>query len=144
LISIFQNYNIVFKEYDQIYSSNSLNTSEIGRVIKDFVDIYGDPDSAYVVGYPYWVDTRLVGMNAGFPIKDYAIWPDGFNATLSNRHAKLFILNHEDTKSLNLLRQLYPDYYETVYKGRIESKNFIGFLVPAAVNSSEELGTKAP
>lgn len=144
LTSLVQNYNLVFKEYDTNYSNNSLNTSEIGAVISDFVDIYGDPDSAYVVGFPYWVDTRLVGMNAGFPIKDYAIWPDGFGATLTNRRAKMFILHPEDTKSLDLLRQLYPDYYETVYKGRIEARNFIVFLVPAAVNSSEEVGIKAP
>lgn len=144
LISMTQNYNLVFDEYNRVYTSNALNTSEIGQVIADFVQVYGDPDSAYVVGYPYWVDTRLVGMNAGFPIKDYAIWADGFAATKSNHRAKLFILNTEDTTDLNLLRQLYPDYYETVYQGRLPSKNFIEFLVPAAVNSSEEVGTKAP
>jgi hypothetical protein len=144
VMSISQNYNLVFKDYNLSYSTKSLNTSEIGRVIKDFADIYGDPNSAYVVGYPYWVDTRLVGMNAGFPDKDYAIWPEDFSGTLSNRHTKLFILNMEDEKSLGLLRQLYPENNETVYKSRYKDKNFIVFLVPAGINSTEELGTKAP
>jgi hypothetical protein len=93
LISISQNYNLVFKEYNRIYFEKSLNTSDIGRVIQDFVGMYGDPDSAYVVGYPYWVDTRLVGMNAGYPIKDYAIWPDAFPDTVTDPRAKMFILN---------------------------------------------------
>jgi hypothetical protein len=144
LISMSQNYSLVFNEYNQIYINKSLNTSEIGNVVKGFVDVYGDPDSAYVVSYPYWVDTRLVGMNAGFAIKDYAITPEHFGETVANRQAKLFILNPEDTKSLDLLRQLYPDYYESVYQSRIQSKNFIIFVVPASINSSEEAGTKAP
>jgi hypothetical protein len=144
LISMSQNYSMVFNDYNQTYINKSLNTSEIGSVVKGFVDIYGDPDSAYVVSYPYWVDTRLVGMNAGFPIKDYAIRPEGFNETLSNPRAKMFILNPEDADSLKLLRQLYPDRNEIIYQGRIESKNFIVFLVPASIKSNQEAGTKAP
>jgi hypothetical protein len=142
--SMAHNYNLVFDEYDKNYINNSLNTSQIGAVIRDFTDVYGDPDSAYVVGYPYWVDTRLVGMNAGFPTKDFAIWPDKFPETVANKRAKLFILNMEDTQDLNLLRQLYPDYYETVYQGLVPSKNFIGFLVPPSVNSLEEIGITKP
>ncbi len=144
LISIFQNYNLVFQEYNRIYFEKSLNTSDIGRVIKDFVGMYGDPDSAYVVGYPYWVDTRLVGMTAGYPIKDYAIWPDAFPNTVDDPRAKMFILNTRDTKSLDKLRQLYPDHFETTYQGRIENKNFVIFIVQPAEKLLEETGTKAP
>ena len=122
--SVVQNYNLVFDEYDETYTQSSLNTSEIGGVIHNFVDVYGDLDSAYVVGYPYWVDTRLVGINSGYPIKDYAIWPDTFQETVSNKRAKLFILNNEDTESLDKLRQLYPDYYETVYQSRVPVQEF--------------------
>jgi hypothetical protein len=143
-ISIMQNYWLVFDTYAQNYTNNALNTSQIGAVIRDFADVYGDPNSAYVVGYPYWVDTRLVGMNAGFPTKDYAIWPDKFQETVANQRAKLFILNVEDKTDLDLLRKLYPDYYETVYQGWLPSKNFVGILVPPAVNSSEEVGITTP
>jgi hypothetical protein len=142
--SMVHNFILVFDEYDQNYINESLNTSQIGAVIRDFTDVYGDRDSAYVVGYPYWVDTRLIGMNAGFPEKDYAIWPDDFQETVANKRAKLFILNMEDTKDLDLLRQLYPDYFETVYKGWLPTKNFIGLLVPPAVNSLEEVGITTP
>jgi hypothetical protein len=144
LTSICQNYSLVFDQYDNNYINNSLNTSQIGGVIRNFVNVYGDPDSAYVVGFPYWVDTRLVAMNAGYPTKDYAIWPEGFKDTTVNKRAKLFILNTEDTKALDQLRQLYPDYYESVYNGWVPSKNFIMFLVPPSINSSEEVGTSVP
>ncbi|HEX7557307.1 MAG TPA: hypothetical protein VF338_11825, partial [Leptolinea sp.] len=142
--SILQNYDLVFFQYDKNYINNALNTSQIGAVIRNFADVYGDPNSAYVVGYPYWVDTRLVGMNAGYPTKDFAIWPDKFNDTVANKRAKLFILNPEDVNSLNQLRQLFPDYYETVYQGWVPSKNFIGFLVPPSINSNEEVGITTP
>ncbi len=144
LTSIFQNYDLVFVKYDSIYINNSLNTSQIGSVIRDFVSVYDDPDSAYVVGFKYWVDTRLVGMNAGFPTKDYAIWPEEFAGTVLNKQAKLFILNPDDTKALDQLRQLYPDYYESKYSGWNPSKDFIMLLVPPSINSSEEVGTTVP
>jgi hypothetical protein len=144
ITSIVQNYNLVFVEYNYNYRNNALNTSQIGEVIRSFIDIYGDPNSAYVVGYPYWVDTRLVGMNAGLPTKDFAIWPEKFNDTVANKKAKLFILNQADTRSLDQLRKLYPDYYETLYNGWIPSKDFIGFLVPPSINSIEEVGTPVP
>jgi hypothetical protein len=144
IVSIMQNYSLVFDQYSKNYLNNALNTSQIGAVIRDFADVYGDENSAYVVGYPYWVDTRLVGMNAGFPEKDFAIWPDKFQETTTNQRAKLFILNIEDKKDLDLLRQLYPDYYENVYQGWLPTKNFIGILIPPAVNSSEEVGITSP
>ncbi|MEI8131322.1 MAG: glycosyltransferase family 39 protein [Leptolinea sp.] len=144
LTSVMQNYILVFDQFDKNYINNALNTSQIGAVIRQFTAVYGDSDSAYVVGYPYWVDTRLVGINAGYPTKDFAIWPDKFQETLANKRAKLFILNMEDTQDRDMLRQLYPDYYETVYQGWVPTKNFIGFLVPPSVNSLEEVGITAP
>jgi hypothetical protein len=144
LTSVLHNYILVFDQYDKNYINNALNTSQIGSVIRDFANVYGDPNSAYVVGYPYWVDTRLVGMNAGYPTKDFAIWPDKFPETVTNKRAKLFILNTEDTHDLDLLRQLYPDYFETIYPGWVSTKNFIGLLVPPSINSLEEVGKITP
>ena len=67
------NYDLVFNQYQRAYELSSWNTSEMGKVIHDFGDMYGGTNNAYVVPYPYWVDTRLVGMNAGDPTRDYAI-----------------------------------------------------------------------
>ena len=43
------------------------NTSEMGRVISEFREKYGETDSVWIVPYPYWVDTRLPGVWAGIP-----------------------------------------------------------------------------
>ncbi len=143
-ISVFQNYGLVFIQYKNTYINSSWNSSQMGGVIRDFVNIYGDPNSAYVVGYPYWVDTRLVGMNAGYPTKDYAIWPKDFAKTQANPRAKLFILYQNDTKSLDALREMYPEYYEYLSRGWTMPKDFIVFIVPPSINSNQEVTTPVP
>jgi 4-amino-4-deoxy-L-arabinose transferase-like glycosyltransferase len=87
-----QNYNLVFHEYQSNYSLSSWNTTEIGGVIRDFTDSLGSEDSAFVVAYAHWVDTRLVGINAGYPTRDFAIRPENFPATLGLPGPKLFII----------------------------------------------------
>ena len=80
--------------------------------------------------YPHWVDTRLVGINAGFIRKDYALWPDKFKMTLETGEKKIFILKPEDKENLNFLLDLYPqasiDMYDSVRPG----KDFIILVVP--------------
>lgn len=143
-ISILQNYNLVFVQFAENFKNNSLNTSQMGAVIRNFADVFGDPDSAYVVPYPYWVDTRLVGMNAGYATKDYATWPDKFSETTSNHKAKLFIVNPEDTAALESLRKLYPGSYERIYEGWTKDKNFILYFVPPVDNTPVILETPVP
>jgi len=36
--------------------------------------IYGETDTVWVVPFPYWVDTRLPGVWAGIPNRDFAMW----------------------------------------------------------------------
>ncbi len=128
--SAFQNYNLVFTQYYQEYALSSWNTSEMGQVIRDFADTIGSPDNAYVVGYPYWVDTRLVGMTAGYPTKDFVILTDQLQETPANPGAKLFLINQEDASSVIALRQLYPRGSLKEYQSKIETKNFLMFFVP--------------
>ena len=52
---------------------STVEVPQIGQVIRGFADSVGDADDAYVIPYPYWVDTRLVGINAGYPTTDYAL-----------------------------------------------------------------------
>ncbi len=97
-----QNYDLVFNQYARQYQLASWNTTEVGHVIRSFADSIGTPNTAWVVGYPHWVDTRLVGINAGYPRLDYAIWPDQLESTLEVAGTKLFILKPEDAEGLDL------------------------------------------
>jgi 4-amino-4-deoxy-L-arabinose transferase-like glycosyltransferase len=130
VLSAAQNYNLVFRQYTDYYKEASWNTSEMGEVFRDFAGSVGSLDSAYVVAYPYWVDTRLVGINAGYPTKDYAIQPDQLKDTLAERRAKLFLVNREDQSSLSALQQLYPDGAAQLYPSFDEGHSFWIFFVP--------------
>ena len=83
LISMLQNYDLVFSKYADQFMANAWNTSEIGSVISQFVKKGNSPDNAFVIPFPYWVDTRLVGINAGYPRKDYALWAEDIKTTLN-------------------------------------------------------------
>jgi 4-amino-4-deoxy-L-arabinose transferase-like glycosyltransferase len=130
--SSYQNYDLVFNKYATQFTTGAWNTSELGGVIKQFGQVYGSTDNAWIVPYPYWVDTRLPGVWIGIPNHDFAIWPDGFNTTLNLTGPKLFIVNMADTASLDQLTALYPNGVWSHYysKTKIDGKDFLIFFVP--------------
>lgn len=130
LLASIQNYGLVFDEYRRVFEQSSWNTTEMGQVISQFASTVGSPDTAWVVAYPHWVDTRLVGMNAGFPLKDYAIWPDQLPDTLPDRRSKLFLVRPDDTQGLQALQTLYPQGVLQEYASAVENHNFYMYFVP--------------
>jgi len=125
-----QNYDLVFNQYQDYYRRASWNTSEMGVVIRDFAGSVGSPDTAWVLAFPHWVDTRLVGINAGFPTRDYAIWPDGLQDTLADPRPKLFLVKPEDSAGIGALHQLYPAGILQVYTSQVEDHDFWMYFVP--------------
>jgi hypothetical protein len=125
----YQNYDLVFNQYQANYDQSSWNTSEIGKVIRDFTDTIGSEENARVVAFPHWVDTRLVGINAGFPTRDFAIWPEDFSTTLEDQGSKLFVIRYDDSDSLNELQSLYPQGVIQHYISDLPSKDFYQFFV---------------
>ena len=123
--SAYINFNLVFDEYNNQFLAKAWNSTEITRVITDFINKGGEPDNAYVVPYPYWVDTRLVGINAGFPRKDYALWPGEFENTMLLPGEKIFILKPEDSENLNDLIDLYPQASFRMFNSSELGKDFI-------------------
>lgn len=136
LWSAFQNYDLVFRQYQRSYALSSWNTTEIGQVIRNFAEIAGSADNAHVVAFPHWVDTRLVGINAGFPTRDFALWPENFPSTLESPGPKMFVVKFDDTASLNDLKLLYPDGYLRLFKSQVENKDFyLYFVFPESAES---------
>jgi hypothetical protein len=129
--SALQSYNLVFKTFDDQFMRGAWNTSQIGKVIRGFADSVGDPETAYVIPYPYWVDTRLVGINAGYPRKDYAIPRENLGKTQPIPGAKLFIFKPEDQETLWALINLYPEGSYHTQKSLYPGKDFTVYLVPA-------------
>jgi len=130
LLSASQNYDLVFHQYRSNFDSGSWPSAQIGAVVRDFVDTWGDPNSAYLVGYPHWVDSRLVGINAGTPEKDYAIFTDQFEETLVQGAPKLFVLNINDDADLLELNRLYPDGVLRLVPSDLPGREFYIYFVP--------------
>jgi hypothetical protein len=127
--SFYQNYDLVFHQYSDQFMANAWNSSEMGQVIASFISEGNPSDHAYVVPYPYWVDTRLVGINAGEPGKDYALWPEDIQNVLNYQGSKLLILNPEDTDTLQLLQTMFPSGKETIFPSKTAGKDFIIYSV---------------
>ena len=126
------NYDLVFNQYATFYRDASWNTSEIGEVAKLFIETEGSPETTYVVGYPYWVDSRLVAINSGYTGWDYAIFTDQIPATADDPRAKIFFLNVNDTEDIQLLEETFPDGILSSYDSAVENKDFMIFTVPPA------------
>lgn len=128
-VSIFQNYFLVFDRFAAQFRAGAWNTSDMGRVIRAFVAAGNNVENAWVVPYPYWVDTRLVGIQSGYPTRDAALWPEEFERTLDVPGNKLFIVKDEDLNSLGLLRGLYPNGALGKFDSPLEGKDFWIFTV---------------
>ncbi len=131
--SSFQNYDLVFHQYADQYTASANDTSDMGAVISQFRQVYGTTDSVWIVAFPYWVDTRLPGVWAGIPNRDFAIWPQDFNKTLDVKGTKLFMIKPDDTQDVDLLRQMYPQGALSTFHSatNLEDKNFLILFVPS-------------
>jgi hypothetical protein len=124
------NYDLVFNQYYTLYKAASWNTTELGEVAELFIDTMGTPETTYVVGYPHWVDSRLVAINAGYAGRDFAILPENVPATVDIPGAKLFFVNINDGENMQLLQEIYPDGILSQVDSSVVNKDFMTFFVP--------------
>ena len=143
LLSANINFRLVFHDFADQYRRGAWNTSDVGRVIRSFAESVGSFDTAHVVPYPHWMDTRLVGMIAGKPTVDYALWPDNFDSLLSEQRAQMLILHPDDTEALDKLNELFPTGEVSRRTSEIEGKDFMIFFVPPAIRM-EQIPTPEP
>ncbi len=139
LWSAAQNFDLEFHQFDQNFRNNAWNTSDMGVLIKQFGATYGETDTVWVVPFPFWVDTRLPGVYAGIPNRDFALPPDQLSSSVQARGPKLFMLkaslqdpSQNDQKSIDELKQLYPQGSLSLHKSAIAGHDFWTFFVPAA------------
>jgi dolichyl-phosphate-mannose-protein mannosyltransferase len=127
--SAFQNYDLVFHQFDEQYRAGAWNTSEMGGVIKDFARKYGETDTVWIVPFPYWVDTRLPGVWAGIPNRDFAMWTENLSTTLDSPYPKLFMFWPDDAEAEKALKELYPNGILNRYTSATVGKDFMVFFV---------------
>ena len=126
-----QNFNLALVQYPDQYKRATWNTTQMGEVARDFIIHGGSPYNVWVVGVPYWVDTRLVAINAGYVGMDYAIWPqDIAKSTLNIPGEKLFLVKADDTVGMNTLTEVYPQGRAKLVTSAVPGQEFFAFVVP--------------
>ena len=132
-----QNYDLVFNQYYTLFRGSSWNTSDMSKVIEEFKYLYGTTDTAWVVPFPHWADTRLPAAWLGIPNRDMAMWPEDILTTSRVTGPKLFIVkanledpNGNDQASLDILQILYPDGQLRMFDSDVPGHDFWIFVVP--------------
>jgi hypothetical protein len=129
-----QDYHMVFSQYAERYRLSAWNTSEMGRTAKGFIETFSQADTGralpnvWVVGYPHWVDTRLVAVQAGYPGVDFQIFTDQLEITLEIPGAKLFIFHPDDEIAEQTLQLLYPGGWLQRHTSATPGKDYMVYL----------------
>jgi hypothetical protein len=131
-VAVASNYRLVFDEYATQYRLGAWNTSEAGAVLRGFEASGGSAETARLVGYPYWMDSRLVAITSGHPERDPAIFPDQFDVLVGEEREQLFVLNRDDAIAAQRLRELFPQGRLSRFVSATEGKDFLIYSVPAA------------
>lgn len=137
VLSGLQSYDLVFRQYYQSFRFQAWNTTDMGVVIKQFEQTYGETDTIWIVPYPHWVDTRLPGIWAGIPNRDFAMWRDNLPETLRYPGPKLFMVKanlespeSNDQETLDILRELYPQGSLELHRSDLPGRDFWIYSVP--------------
>ncbi|HLO13862.1 MAG TPA: glycosyltransferase family 39 protein [Anaerolineales bacterium] len=132
-----QNFDLVFNQYYTSFRQGSWNSSDMGKVIKEFEQTNGQTDTAWIVPFPYWVDTRLPAVWAGIPNRDMAMWRENLPSTVEFHGPKLFIVKADvdnpqgnDQQSLDVLKSLYPNGQLRMFDSDVPGHDFWIFTVP--------------
>ncbi len=130
LSSALVNFNMVFNVYDSWIEKRVWNTADAARVLRGFAESTGHFDTGYVVAYPHWMDTRLVGIHTGHPGRDTAIWPDELDRVANETRSQLFIVNPSDNVGLSRLQELFPEGRISLWDSPVEGHDFLIYSVP--------------
>ncbi len=130
LLAISGSYHWYFDTYYQEYRLNSWNNTELAEVLGGFAKSVSDMEHVYIKAFPYWVDTRIVGIDMG-DVKWNNVLMDIHEADsqVKDPTPKMYLLYPKDEKSLQYLQKLYPQGHKRIFHSKIPGKDFIVFWV---------------
>jgi len=113
LVLIRINADRIFREYATTYCRIVPNASDAAEILRGFYAGGGPETNAFYVAYPYWFDSRLIGMWLGDLDWPYTIWHEDLPQALeAHQHLpgpKLYLVHPEDRASLAALQATYPE-----------------------------------
>lgn len=131
------NYQRYFRDYWEQYQLNALNTTEIATAIRGFVESGGDASNAWIIAWPYWIDTRGVGIELGDPPWNNVILEaeeldeqaSAAQGTIDAR-PRFYVLHPQDAGSLEQLHSLFPLGWPSTYISHYPGRDFVMYYVP--------------
>ncbi len=145
IFSAQENWKILFVNYAGQYKSSVQNAPELGEIVRGWATSVGAWDTVFVRAYPYWVDTRAVGIYAGkFGWDNVILEADTLAEAAGDPRPKLYILNRADADTVAALRELYPNGKLAYYTSHFHDKDFLTFFVPGKLDFDERLITPVP
>ncbi len=132
----FYDYFVTFR---QQYAQSATNPSEVAVQIRAFVAAGGDPSQVWLKGYPYWLDTRAISLEAfGSPDWQNAMMDvDKMTAIGSDPRAKFVIVHIWDRPAIAKLRELYPQGILAYHTSPTPGKDFLTYFVPGTKDFDE-------
>lgn len=120
-----------FGEYAWQYRRAAWNTTEMGRVARAFADSVGGLDQVYHIPYPWWADTRNIGINAGDVTWKNAVHDlDDLQDHVADRWPKLYLLHVDDLAARNALQFYFPAGRLQRYQSAVPGQDFLIYFVP--------------
>ncbi len=111
------NIDRIFVAYADAYCQRVLHASEAAELIAGFYHLTGTRAGAFYVAYPYWFDSRLIGMWLGdLDWPNTVLQPDLPTVLPTHLHQpgpKLYLVHPRDQASLEALASAYPKGFRT-------------------------------
>jgi hypothetical protein len=134
------NYQRYFSDYWRQYQRYALNTTEIASALQGFIESGGSPDNAWIVAWPYWIDTRGAGIELGDPTWNNVILdPEELDTHADQPRPRFYVLYWQDYKTLEHLQTLFPRGWSHLYASESHHGDFVLYYVPP-----EKSGPLAP
>lgn len=129
------NVDRIFREYAQSYCRYALNAADAAEILRGFYAGGGPISNAFYVAYPYWFDSRLIGMWLGDLDWPYTVWYEDLPQALEVHRRlpgpKLYLVHPEDEASLSALRAAYPHgWWSLRPRTRCEGLGIVVFHAP--------------
>ncbi len=132
------NFSRYFNDFNASYLQTAWNSDEMAAAVRGFAQSVGDLQHVWIIAYPYWVDARNVGINAGQVGWAQALQnADAAQAYSADPANKLFVLSVQDRKGLVRLQQIFPNGQPRLFHARVPGHDFLLFYVPGASASLE-------
>jgi hypothetical protein len=146
------NYHRYFGDYWTQFKRNALNTTEIASAIDGFIESGGDAGNAWIIAWPYWIDTRGVGIELGDPPWNNVILKleeldEQANSLTSANHIdkafpRFYVLHPEDKLALMRLQTLFPQGWMSIYDSERPDRSFVLYYVPKTSAQGKVDGVK--